>query len=230
MPVQTRIQSRRDTAANWTSTNPVLSAGEFGYETDTTKLKVGNGSSAWTALGYISASQTTANVSSGLVYITGGTFSITNAAPLNLDNVFTSTYDNYLLTTQNVTSAVGTTSVILQWRVGGATTTSGYFTAYAGFTSAGATYNASNNGGSVGIDVALAEVAAGSGSSAVQIMTPKTTGAAAAYGQLWAQGAGYYVTRQGGGSTTAGTDFDGFTLRASASTITGSYTLYGYCK
>lgn len=35
MAVQTIIQHRRDTAANWTSTNPTLSAGEMGFETDT---------------------------------------------------------------------------------------------------------------------------------------------------------------------------------------------------
>jgi hypothetical protein len=47
-----RMQQRRDTAANWTSTNPTLAAGEMGLETDTYKFKVGNGSSAWTALPY----------------------------------------------------------------------------------------------------------------------------------------------------------------------------------
>jgi hypothetical protein len=47
-----RMQQRRDTAANWTSTNPTLAAGEMGLETDTYKLKVGNGSTAWTALPY----------------------------------------------------------------------------------------------------------------------------------------------------------------------------------
>lgn len=52
----TKIQIRRDTASNWSTNNPVLSAGEFGYETDTAKLKVGNGSSAWNLLDYISAS------------------------------------------------------------------------------------------------------------------------------------------------------------------------------
>jgi hypothetical protein len=166
----------------------------------------------------------------GLVYITGNTFSITNAAPLNLNNVFTALYDNYLLTIQNTTNASGTSSVILQWRVGGVTTTSGYFVAYAGLTSANATYNSANQGGAVGIDVALAETAAGSGSSAIQIMTPNTTGQAAAYGQLFSQGPGFYVTRQGGGALNAGTDFDGFTLRASTGTITGSYRLYGYRK
>ena len=44
------IQVRRDTAANWTSTNPTLAAGEMGFETDTGKLKIGNGSTAWTSL------------------------------------------------------------------------------------------------------------------------------------------------------------------------------------
>ena len=48
-----RIQLRRDTAANWTSVNPVLTQGELGIETDTRKLKVGDGSTAWTGLGYL---------------------------------------------------------------------------------------------------------------------------------------------------------------------------------
>ena len=43
-----RIQLRRDTAANWTSVNPTLRAGEIGIETDTLKFKIGNGS-AWNA-------------------------------------------------------------------------------------------------------------------------------------------------------------------------------------
>ena len=46
------IQLRRDTAANWTSTNPTLAAGEMGFETDTGKLKIGTGSTAWTVLEY----------------------------------------------------------------------------------------------------------------------------------------------------------------------------------
>lgn len=50
--MSTRIQHRRDTAANWTSVNPVLAAGEFGVETDTLKFKHGDGVTAWTALGY----------------------------------------------------------------------------------------------------------------------------------------------------------------------------------
>lgn len=50
-------QQRRDTAANWTSANPTLLAGELGYETDTGRWKIGTGSTAWTALGYTPWSQ-----------------------------------------------------------------------------------------------------------------------------------------------------------------------------
>lgn len=52
MAVQTQIQTRRGTAASWTSTNPTLAAGEIGFETDTGKFKIGNGSTAWAALAY----------------------------------------------------------------------------------------------------------------------------------------------------------------------------------
>jgi hypothetical protein len=47
-----RIRLRRDTAANWTSENPVLLAGEMGVETDTRRYKVGDGSTAWSSLSY----------------------------------------------------------------------------------------------------------------------------------------------------------------------------------
>jgi hypothetical protein len=52
MSVVTQIQLRRGTAAEWTSANPTLAAGEFGYETDTGKAKIGNGVTAWNSLAY----------------------------------------------------------------------------------------------------------------------------------------------------------------------------------
>jgi hypothetical protein len=48
----TRMQQRRGTAEQWTTANPTLAAGEIGFETDTSKFKIGNGSSAWSALTY----------------------------------------------------------------------------------------------------------------------------------------------------------------------------------
>jgi hypothetical protein len=52
MAVQTQFQFRRGTASQWTSANAVLAAGELGFETDTGKAKIGNGSTAWTSLAY----------------------------------------------------------------------------------------------------------------------------------------------------------------------------------
>ena len=49
----TRIKLRRDTAANWTTANPVLALGEPGYDTTNNKLKVGNGTSTWAQLSYL---------------------------------------------------------------------------------------------------------------------------------------------------------------------------------
>lgn len=47
-----RIQIRRDTASRWAVNNPVLLQGEMGYETDTTLLKIGDGTTVWNDLGY----------------------------------------------------------------------------------------------------------------------------------------------------------------------------------
>lgn len=46
------IQFRRDTAANWQSTNPTLAEGEPGYEIDTDRMKIGDGATAWNDLPY----------------------------------------------------------------------------------------------------------------------------------------------------------------------------------
>jgi hypothetical protein len=48
----TRMQQRRGLAAQWTAANPVLAAGEIGFETDTSKFKMGNGTSTWSELVY----------------------------------------------------------------------------------------------------------------------------------------------------------------------------------
>lgn len=50
------IQLKRGTASAWTTYNPVLLAGEFGFETDTLKIKIGNGTDNWSALDYLPSS------------------------------------------------------------------------------------------------------------------------------------------------------------------------------
>ena len=48
-----RIQLRRDTAAHWLFYDPMLALGELGLETDTLKVKLGDGVNHWSTLGYL---------------------------------------------------------------------------------------------------------------------------------------------------------------------------------
>jgi len=57
--IDAQILVRQDTEAQWASVNPVLGAGEPGYETDTGRVKWGDGTTAWNSLGYTSAEATT---------------------------------------------------------------------------------------------------------------------------------------------------------------------------
>jgi uncharacterized protein (AIM24 family) len=59
MAVITQVQVRRGTAAQWTSANPTLASGEWGFETDTGKVKIGDGTTAWTSLAYQGAGDVT---------------------------------------------------------------------------------------------------------------------------------------------------------------------------
>jgi hypothetical protein len=48
-----RTRQRRGTAAQWEDANPILEDGEMGFESDTTNLKVGDGSTRWVNLPYV---------------------------------------------------------------------------------------------------------------------------------------------------------------------------------
>lgn len=56
MAKRKRIINRNDVAANWTAVNPILLKGEIAVESDTGKVKVGDGATAWNSLAYLSSS------------------------------------------------------------------------------------------------------------------------------------------------------------------------------
>lgn len=60
-----QIQLRNDTAANWTSADPVLAQGEFGIENDTGKVKLGDGVSTWSELDYAPLTGTPEEIEGG---------------------------------------------------------------------------------------------------------------------------------------------------------------------
>lgn len=67
----TQIKLRRDTSAAFASSNPILGNGEPAYETDTKKLKIGDGTTAYTQLEYFSSGG-------------GGSTNITATLPLKI--------------------------------------------------------------------------------------------------------------------------------------------------
>jgi len=104
MAVVTQIQVRRGTASQWTSANPTLAAGEWGFESDTGKVKIGNGSTAWNSLGYQGAGDIE-GVTAGTGLSGGGT---SGTVTVSIDTAVTAD----LTTAQTLTNKTLTTPVI----------------------------------------------------------------------------------------------------------------------
>ncbi len=81
----TRIQLRRGIASSWTSSNPILASGEVGIETDTNKIKIGDGSSNWTELDYFA--DVYAASASIISYINSEIGDLIDSAPALLDTL-----------------------------------------------------------------------------------------------------------------------------------------------
>jgi hypothetical protein len=64
------IQHKTGTASQWTSINPTLAKGEIGFETDTAKMKIGDGVTTYNNLPYLGES-----AAANLNLITGNSFS-----------------------------------------------------------------------------------------------------------------------------------------------------------
>lgn len=133
-----KIQFRRDLAANWGSST-VLASGEVGYETDTGNIKIGNGSTQWSALAYYQLPNvsvnpaTTADLNNAayrvmgryrLNSVTGGS-TFTNA-PSDLDTADADSYCAMIVTShaysglttliqQTLTQFSGNGTTLKQW-------------------------------------------------------------------------------------------------------------------
>jgi hypothetical protein len=107
-----RIQFKRGLSSSWTSANPTLFVGECGFETDTGKLKVGDGTTAWNSLDYFFGDISGANLndfgdvsastpSSGEFFKYNGTSWVSDTIDLGTD-----TTGNYV---SDVTAGTGVT-------------------------------------------------------------------------------------------------------------------------
>jgi len=100
MAVVTQIQVRRGTAAQWTSANPTLASGEWGFETDTGKVKIGNGTTAWTSLSYQGNAGTVTSITAG-TGLSGGT--ITSTGTIAIDSTVATLTGSQTLTNKTLT-------------------------------------------------------------------------------------------------------------------------------
>lgn len=93
------IQVKRGTASAWTSANTVLAAGEVGFETDTKKMKVGDGSTAWTSLGYTVTDGDITGVTAGSGLTGGGS---SGAVTLAIDSTVATLTGTQTLTNKTI--------------------------------------------------------------------------------------------------------------------------------
>lgn len=89
----TQIQFKRGTAASMAALNPVLTAGEPGYETDTRKVKIGDGTTAWNSLRYVtdaivnSPTALSADQNNYVLPATADIFRFTSSTPVTITGI-----------------------------------------------------------------------------------------------------------------------------------------------
>ena len=121
--ITAKITIRKDTAANWTAANILLADGEFAKESDTGKLKLGNGVTAWNSLAYFSSGGGTQPFLSVLGNYkistnttppaSSGSIKYSNATQINSSNLYVSTLTDANMDIQIVISLLTIGTVLL---------------------------------------------------------------------------------------------------------------------
>jgi len=114
MTTNAKIQFRRDTAANWTAADPTLLSGEIGLETDTGAIKIGDGATAWTSLGYFLPGGSVSDADYGDIVVTSsGTVWSIDTGVLDTTNVAGSALTGADL--EFVTGTAGASGTFAEW-------------------------------------------------------------------------------------------------------------------
>jgi hypothetical protein len=198
-----------------------LAEGQLCYLESTNVVQYYDGA-AWATLGPAPA------VSSGLVFITGGSISSTATS---VDNCFSSTYLNYKIVLNDLVVSAGS-RVRMRLRVSGAdNTTSNYSSAVGGIDTTSSTFVVSLGNQNATSFAFTTDTNVGAGlSTSFDLLAPFDTNPTH-YGP-----AGVWQTETVLAATSIGvfkatTSFDGITFfPTSPDTMTGTYKIYGYAN
>jgi hypothetical protein len=165
----------------------------------------------------------------GLTLVSATTFSA--VATQSFNSVFSSTYDNYLITYNIVAADASTRGIYLRYRASGTDTTVNY-SGTLGAWNIEATTQSYNE---VVVNSTFAQLGFSSSGSAItrllgnaSILNPNVAQYTVITGQAMSEKAGAYKGGyQSYSMMTATTQFDGFTLYASAGNISGTVRIYG---
>ena len=215
-----QIQLRGGLAADWTSTNPTLAEGEVGVEKDTLKLKVGNGTTAWTSLAYFGSAGTVTSVAmsvptglsvSGSPVTTSGTFAVglqtgysipTTSSQTNWDSAY-SERRQWDGGSTNLVAATGRTSLglVIGTDVLAPNGSAASLTSFP-------TFNQNTTGTAAGLSATLAVTSGGTGQTSYtdgQLLIGNSTGNTLTKATLTA-GSGISITNGSGSISIAATN------------------------
>ena len=194
--------------------------GNFCYLKDTNVTQYYSGS-AWVAVGG----------SSGVSLINRTSFSNVASTTTSFDNVFSSTYETYMIVVEGIYSAVSDDMQVQMRYAGPTTQASGYYgMSYgAAFNASALTFKGSSN--ATQLTLWDSTGASGYGSQGVITVTQVGNGARRPYISGYAMnGDNNYGASNFGGLLDASQTFTGFLLKSSSSNITGTVAVYGLAK
>jgi len=167
------------------------------------------------------------NVSSGLNFISGTTFSAVSTVSLPT-NTFSATYTNYKIIYTVTAASTDSTAINVRLRAAGTDSSA------ASYSNAGVTYQigaatiaANNQNGGTAWQITNFN-SSDRNKIVLEIMSPQVAADTNFFWDTYGRVGGAQGGGHGNGEFRAATQFDSLTLFPSAGTITGSYQVYGY--
>jgi hypothetical protein len=209
--------------------NPSTTLGDIEYRSSTantnTRLGIGTTGQVLTVAGGVPSWATAATPSSGLTLI--GTTTFTTSSAVNINTVFSTTYDNYRVLIDLVGS---TTNMNIAWRfrVSGADNTTSNYN-FSEIFSFGTTVSGAGQNAQSSIP-RFTQYSVDRSYVAADVFTPFTATPSSITANSNLNYAAGFHGLISNGQFSASTSFDGFSLIPSTGTITGKVTVYGYAK